>query len=249
MPLYKGDRIWIIGASSGIGYALAKELASRGATLVLSARDEVKLNALRIEIGSSHTVLPLDVTNVLSFKEVAVHVKDSFKKLDRVIYLAAAYQPMSLLEMDTAIVDSIIDTNLKGSFNFVQAISPFIKDGTIGQIALCGSVAGYIGLPNGQPYSATKAAIINLTQSLRAELSSEIDVKLISPGFVRTDLTNKNTFTMPMMIEPEQAAKDIADGLLSSSFEIHFPKVFTQYMKLMALLPHNLYFWLVKKLG
>ena len=244
---YQGKHVWIIGASSGIGYALAKELSLRKAVLSLSARDMTKLESLRHEIGLHHQVFPLDVTNRIAFDHVARLVTD-ISTIDSIIYLAAEYQPMSLLEMDADMTASIISTNVSGPFNFIQAISPFIKAGNVNQIALCGSVAGYCGLPNGQPYSATKAAVINLAQSLRAELPPEVDVKLISPGFVRTELTNKNKFDMPMMIEPEHAAREIADGLLQSGFEIHFPKLFTKIMKLMSILPYWIYFRILKRL-
>lgn len=244
---YQGKHVWIIGASSGIGYALAKELSSRGAILSLSARDMSKLENLRHEIGLQHHVFSLDVTNRISFETIAQLISGN-SMIDSIIYLAAEYQPMALMEMGADMVSSIISTNINGPFNLVQAIAKDVKAGNVKQIALCGSVAGYSGLPNGQPYSATKAAVINLAESLRAELSPEIDVKLINPGFVRTNLTNKNKFTMPMMIEPKQAAKEIANGLLQSGFEIHFPKRFTRIMKLISHLPYWIYFRVLKKL-
>lgn len=246
MP-YECKHIWIIGASSGIGHALAKELSNRGAILFLSARDLPKLKSLRNEIGNEHRVFPLDVTDSMAFSNAAISISN-ISRIDSIIYLAAAYHPMSLLEMDKDIVASIISTNVNGTFNFIQAISPVIKAGNVDQIALCGSVAGYCGLPNGQPYSATKAAVMNIAQSLRAELPKEIDIKLLSPGFVRTGLTDKNKFPIPMIIEPEQAAKEIADGLLKNTFEVHFPKKFTWIMKVISFLPYWLYFIIAKKL-
>ena len=118
---------------------------------------------------------------------------------------------------------------------------PILRSQGYGQLVLCGSVAGYRGLPNGQPYSATKAALINLAESLRAE-ERVLDIKVINPGFVRTALTDKNTFKMPMRIEPEEAARIIAEKLQTNCFEIHFPKRFTFFAKLIALLPAWLYF-------
>jgi short-subunit dehydrogenase len=147
---------------------------------------------------------------------------------------------MRIETLNISDVRQIIETNVLGAFYVLNAVIPLLKSQSYGQIALCGSVAGYIGLPGGQPYSATKAAIINLAESLRAELPQTIDVKVINPGFVKTGLTAKNNFEMPMMITPEKAAMFIADGLLKKNFEIHFPKKFTFFMKLIQFLPYCL---------
>ena len=133
-------------------------------------------------------------------------------------------------------------------FNVVHAALPILKEQKSGQIALCGSVAGYIGLSGGQPYSATKAAVMNLAESLHAECPNHIDIKLISPGFVRTALTDKNDFSMPMILTPETAAKAIANGLHTKRFEIHFPKKFTLMLKFLRLLPYVIGLFITKKL-
>jgi len=241
MNRYKNEIVWIIGASSGIGSSLARELAARGATLALSARRKDELEKLASSLDGEHKVFVFDVTDAESFMHAAQDVRNAFGCIDRVIVLAAAYAPMKMDALDMAVIKQIVDVNLTGVFNLAHAlISIFKTQKTRGQLALCGSVAGYIGLPGGQPYSATKAAIINLAESLYAECGKDFDVKLISPGFVRTPLTDKNDFKMPMIIEPEQAAKEIADGLLSNSFEIHFPKKFTTFLKFLRLLPYGL---------
>lgn len=138
--------------------------------------------------------------------------------------------------------------NLLGAFTLIDSVLPILKQQRSGQLALCGSVAGYNGLPGGQPYSATKAAVINLAESLKAE-NPQLDIKVINPGFVKTPLTDKNSFQMPMMVSPEYAAQAIAEGLLKRGFEIHFPKKFTLLMKLLRILPRGLYFFLVSKLA
>ena len=245
---YSGEIIWLIGASSGIGAALATELAARGATLALSARRKETLETLKNSLGSQHKVFALDVADAELVARTAQAIRAAFGRIDRVIYLAAAYTPMKLSELDLAVTKQIIDVNLLGAFYVTHAILPLLKEQSSGQIALCGSVAGYCGLPGGQPYSATKAGIINLSESLRAELPRSIDVRLISPGFVRTELTDKNSFDMPMMIEPQRAATYIADGLLENNFEIHFPKAFTLFLKLLRLLPYRLALPLTRKL-
>lgn len=238
---YKDQIVWIIGASSGIGSALARELAARGATLALSSRRKDELENLKAVLGAQHKVFALDVTDPETTLRTAQAIRAAFGRIDRIVFLAAAYAPMKIDALDLAVAKVIIDVNLTGAFNIVHATLPILKtQKPKGQLTLCGSVAGYIGLPGGQPYSATKAAIINLAESLNAECKDTIDIKLISPGFVRTPLTDKNDFNMPMIIEPEQAAKEIADGLLSSRFEIHFPKKFTTFLKILRILPHAL---------
>jgi len=232
MKNYEGKHIWIIGASSGIGRALAIELSARGAHLALSARSEDKLNALNEELGGNHRVFPLDVTNTDKFVKTADAIHKKFTSLDSVIFLAAIYEPAPLAEMDIKLAHKMIAINLGGAFNVVHATLPILKAQKYGQLALCGSIAGYSGLPKGQPYSATKAGVINLAESLRAE-EKDLDIKVINPGFVRTPLTDKNDFKMPMIIEPETAAKIIAKELLTGRFEIHFPKGFTFFIKTM----------------
>lgn len=238
---YQDQVVWIIGASSGIGAALARELAARGAILALTARRRDELEKLAAELGGRHQIHVLDVTDVTATQRTAHALRATFGRIDRTIFLAAAYAPMKADELDIAVTTGIIDVNLTGAFNVVHAVINILKtQNSRGQLALCGSVAGYIGLPGGQPYSATKAAIINLAESLHAECRDSVDIKLISPGFVRTSLTDKNDFEMPMIIEPEQAAREIANGLLSSHFEIHFPKRFTLLMKALRALPYAL---------
>lgn len=237
---FKDEVIWIIGASSGIGYALALELAAVGATLMLSARRKEELEKLKESLGKRHMIYPLDVADTDLTVRTAKAIHAANGRIDRVIFMSAVYTPMSLDALDMLITRNMLEVNMLGAFNVVHAVLPLLKEQKMGQIALCGSVAGYVGLSGGQPYSATKAAVINLAESLYAECPRHIDIKLISPGFVRTPLTNKNNFSMPMIITPEAAAKAISSGLLSKRFEIHFPKKFTLMLKLLKLLPYPL---------
>ena len=246
MPTHAGNYVWIIGASSGIGRATAIELAAQGAILALSARSEDKLNALQAELGEQHLVLPLDVTDAQAVVNTLARVQATFPRLDRVIFMAAIYDPTPFTQLEITAVQQMITINLIGAVNLVHAVLPVLRQQGAGQLVLCGSVAGYRGLPNSQPYSATKAALINLAESLRAA-ERALDIKVINPGFVRTALTDKNDFNMPMIIDVEQAAKTIAKELLTKRFEIHFPKRFTYLMKLLALLPAWAYFGVVSK--
>jgi NADP-dependent 3-hydroxy acid dehydrogenase YdfG len=244
---FQNNVIWIIGASSGIGRSLAKELASRGAQIAASARSETKLAALKQEIGAACQNFPLDVTDSALTLRTAQAIYAAYGKIDRVIILSASYMPMKLTALDLVATKQMLDINILGTIHVLHAVLPILQQQS-GQIALCGSVAGYIGLPGGQPYSATKAAIINLSESLHAECRKEIDIKLISPGFVSTPLTDKNNFNMPMIISAEAAANAIACGLQSSCFEIHFPKLFTLSLKALALLPYYLALRITRKL-
>lgn len=245
---YHGNIIWIIGASSGIGKALARELAARGAILALSARRQEELESLRESLGGQHQSFPLDVRNSTLITATALEIYNRYGRIDRVIFLAASYTPMELSSLDIELTREMFEANLLGAFHVVHSILPIFKKQQSAQIALCGSVAGYVGLPGGQPYSATKAAIINLAESLRNEVEPHIDVKLINPGFVKTPLTDKNDFAMPAIISAEQASIKIADGLLSASFEICFPKSLTCFLKLIRFLPYGLALPLIKRL-
>jgi short-subunit dehydrogenase len=243
---YHNQIVWIIGASSGIGAALAAELSGRGATLALSARRKEQLDALNSTLDNKHRVYVLDVADTELVERTSHAIRAAMGRIDRIIFLAAAYTPMSLDKIDLVVTKQMIDVNLLSAFNLIAASLPILKTQGYGQITLCGSIAGYTGLPNGQPYSATKAAIINLAESLRAEMNGKIDVKLLSPGFVESELTQKNDFEMPMIISAEQAATYIADGLLTKKFEIHFPKKFTIWLKLIRLLPYSIAFNITK---
>jgi short-subunit dehydrogenase len=239
---YQNEVVWIIGASSGIGAALAEALAGRGATLALSARRKDALESLKERLGPQHKLFMLDVSDAELVVRTAQAIRAAFGRIDRIIFMAAAYTPMKLNDLDIAVTRQMIDVNLLGAFHVVHAVLPLLKEQGHGQLALCGSVAGYMGLPGGQPYSATKAAIISLAETLHAELPQPIDVKLISPGFVRSELTDKNDFSMPCIISAQQAAEHIASGLLRKSFEVHFPWRFTLLLKLLRLLPYRLAF-------
>ncbi|KJZ19012.1 SDR family NAD(P)-dependent oxidoreductase [Loktanella sp. S4079] len=229
------ERIWIIGASDGIGAALARSWAAAGAHLILSARSTDKLNDLAQSLGPDHHVVPIDVADRHSVDQATLEIAQ-LGQVDRIVHLAALYDPGKVTEVSADAAAQIVTVNLTGSFHIAQIAPKVLRPG--GQLALCGSVAGYVGLPQGQIYSATKAGVINLAQSLRSEMAGKIDVRLINPGFVDTQLTQKNTFDMPAMITPEAAARAIIKGLNQRRFEIHFPRRFTYFLKLLSALPY-----------
>ena len=244
---------WIIGASSGIGAALAKALAVEGANLFLSARSSESLANIKETIkaagrGSNVKCYPLDVVNVT---EVSAAAEEIFQEpgSHRVVFMAALYDPMPIKELDLDASEKIIDVNLMGLLNVLACIVPILRARTDCQIAICSSLASYKGLPNAQPYAATKAAVTNVTESLKVEEGELIDIKLINPGFVKSRLTEKNDFKMPFLLSSEEAAKYIVKGLFSKRFEIHFPKRFSYLLKVLRLLPDALYFRIARLLN
>lgn len=243
---FEKQRIWIIGASSGIGYEIAKNLHESGADLILSARRKEELEKLNTQLQGKHEVKPLDVINHEEVKNVIDEISEN--KIDRVIFLPALYKPDSIENMDLDFAKKMLDVNIMGVFYVTKYLVEIFKKQKSGQLAICGSVAGYVGLPNGQPYSATKAAIINFVESLKAEMPNYIDIKLISPGFVETPLTEQNKFKMPMIITSEKAANYICKGLVSKSFEINFPKRLTYLLKFVDALPYFLKLKITKKM-
>lgn len=230
---FAGKTVWIIGASEGIGAALACALAKQGAQLILSARNKPALEALAKDCGNAQ-VLPLDLAETGALAGVAASLARG--SLDAVICTAALYDPGLVADLDPETTTRLVAVNLLGSFEVARLTPPLLRDG--GQLVLFGSVAGYFGLPGGQPYSATKAAVNNLAETLRAELAPRVDVRLVCPGFVSTRLTAKNDFAMPAVITPDQAAQAVIRGLQTRAFEIHFPKRFTLVIKLLRALPY-----------
>jgi short-subunit dehydrogenase len=240
-----GKRVWIIGASSGIGAALAEQFKTLGAIVALSARREAPLREMA---GAEDQVLPLDVTNHQALGLAMKKLTQVWDRIDMVVYCAGVYQPMRAWEMDLSHVHDALEINLHGVYKMLHVVTPqFLKQGR-GAYCLVASVAGYTGLPKALAYGPGKAAMINLAQILYSDLTPRgIAVYLVNPGFVETRLTQKNDFTMPAVITPEDAANRIIQGFARGSFEIHFPKRFTWWMKRLSRLPDRLRFALLKK--
>ena len=198
-------------------------------------------------VGDDHIIVPMDVGDYDSVAQAFDTIQKTFPKLDSAIFMAVTSSKHDGKKKDIGLIHDILRVNIGGAYNMLDVLVPHYECQQSGQIAICGSVAGYRGLPTGQPYCSTKAALINLCESLRMDLGkSNIDVKVINPGFVKTPLTDKNDFPMPMMIEAGTAAKIIANDLQTKKFEIHFPKKFTYLMKFVHMLPHRIYFWLMR---
>ncbi len=250
MSSLQDQRVWLIGGSHGIGEALARKLIYAGADVVISGRSRDKLELLAENLGKRCHLAVCDVTDLGSLQDGYLEAKAMCGGcIDMVIYNAGAYEPMSAAQFDLDTVQTMLDVNLYGAIRMLHTILPDFRTQDKASIVLVGSVAGYRGLPNSMGYGMSKAAIIHLAENLRQDLEdSSVQVRLINPGFVKTRLTDKNDFTMPMMITPEKAAEYIVEGLESSIYEIHFPRRFTWPLKLITALPARTFFWLCHKL-
>lgn len=245
---WRGQRVWLIGASSGIGAALARQLLDKGAEVVLSARRQATL----MEVAAGHPraqVLPHDVTDPASWRRSWAWLDDQGHQPDLVVFCAADYRPEQSWQLQHAQVRQTLNTNLAGVYFGLETILPDWIARHAGRIALVASVAGYVGLPGAGVYGPSKAALINLAELLYAELRQHgIHVYLINPGFVATRLTARNDFPMPAILRPDQAAACIVHGLERGRFEIHFPRRLTLWIKLIAMLPYRLRLPLLRQL-
>ena len=241
---WQGKRVWLVGASTGIGAALAHELAGRGARLALSARHREKLQALGLVDA---LLLPCDATDTNSLAAARQTLLATWGGVDLVVYLAGDYVPMRADSFDLAVAERVVAVNFSGAMRLAATVLPDLKPG--GGIAFVASVAGYRGLPKALCYGPGKAALIHFAEILHLDLLPKgIGVWLINPGFVATPLTAQNDFSMPALQTPEQAALATVDGLKTGNFEIHFPKRFTRLMKFLAHLPYAWYFPLIRRL-
>ncbi|MDP3540783.1 MAG: SDR family NAD(P)-dependent oxidoreductase [Azonexus sp.] len=238
-----GKRVWLVGASSGIGAAMAHELVGRGAKLALSARNAEKLKALAV---GGALLLPCDATDTASLAAARESLLATWGGIDLVVYLAGDYVPMRADNFDLAVAEKVIAVNFNGAMRLAATVLPDLKAG--GGIAFVASVAGYRGLPKALCYGPGKAALIHFAEVLHLDLAPKgVGVWVINPGFVSTQLTAKNDFTMPALQTPAQAAIAAVDGFKTANFEIHFPKRFTRLMKFFALLPYGWYFPLIRR--
>ncbi|MDO9404080.1 MAG: SDR family NAD(P)-dependent oxidoreductase [Polaromonas sp.] len=243
---WHGKTVWLIGASTGIGEATAHALHSRGARVVVSARDARALDAF-VAAHPGALALPVDVADALSVRYAAAVVLSS-GPLDVVLYCAGYYQEMRATGFELAGMLRHQEVNYVGALHVLDAVLPHFLAQRRGHISLVSSVAGYRGLPKSLAYGPTKAALINLAEGLYMDLKdSGIGVSVVCPGFVKTPLTAQNSFTMPALITPAEAAAEILAGWRRGRFEIHFPRRFTLWMKALSLLPPRLYFPLIRK--
>ena len=242
-------RVWIIGASTGIGAALAGKLHALNASVAVSARSEDKLKALVARLGAARAMaLPLDITRVESIKAAEAELVAAWGGYDLVVFMAGDYTEMRAWEIDLTVAKQMVSINWEGFLNGLSIVIPRFMQEKAGGIALVSSVAGYRGLPKSLVYGPTKAALINLAETLYIDLKDKgLDVYVICPGFVKTAMTADNDFEMPYLITPEVAADEIIKGFRKGEFEIHFPKAFTRILKMLRHLPYSLYFPAIKR--
>lgn len=241
-----GKSVWLVGASSGIGQATAHALHARGARVFVSARNAEALK----KFTTAHEgaiALPLDVTDAAAVA-VAAQTVLAAGPLDVMLYCAGYYKELRATQYDLKEMLQHNAVNYVGALNVLGALLPAFQARKAGHISLVASVAGYGGLPKSLAYGPTKAALINLAETLYMDLKdSGIGVSLVCPGFVETPLTAQNGFAMPALLKPEQAAEAILQGWTNGDFEIHFPKRFTRWVKALGLLPYPAYFAAVRK--
>ncbi len=243
---WRGTTVWLVGASTGIGQATASALHALGAQVVVSARKAQALDAF-VQAHPGARALALDVTDAQAVQAAAMQLQ-ARGPLDCVVYCAGHYQAMRAFAMDVPNMQRHMEVNYTGALQVLSAVLPAMLARGAGHISLVGSVAGYRGLPNSLSYGPTKAALINLAETLYLDLHDKgIGVSIINPGFVQTPLTANNQFDMPALQTPAQAAQAIVKGWARGAFEIHFPKRFTLWMKALHLLPNRMFFALVRK--
>lgn len=237
---WQGKRVWLVGASSGIGAAVARDLLQHGARVALSARRQEALFAVAANSALA-SVLPMDVTDPVAWKSTHDRLIQEWGGLDLIVFCAAQYEQVRPWELQSDNVRATIEVNLSSVYYGLEVILPDLIARGNGSIALIASVAGYLGLPNATVYGPTKAALINLAELLYAELHPKgVGVYLVNPGFVKTQMTANNKFPMPAMISANEAARQIRSGIETGQFEIHFPKRFTRLLKVVELLPYRL---------
>jgi short-subunit dehydrogenase len=242
---WRGKRVWLVGASSGIGAALARALVERGARVAVTARSRSALDSL---VGTTGLAVVADVTRPDTLAAAYERIRAAWYGLDLVVYLAGTYKPQRAWELTVEDARSHVEVNLMGLYNLLPLVLPGLLEQKSGAIAIVSSVAGYRGLPRSLAYGPTKAALINLAEALYLDLAARgVGVFLVNPGFVETPLTAQNTFKMPALISAETAAEEMLRGFARGEFEIHFPKRFTRTLAMLRHLPYSLYFAAIRK--
>ena len=241
--------IWITGGSTGIGKSVAIKFANKGWNVAVSARRVELLN----ELSGTHEnifVFPLDVTDKLKCKEVFNEIKNKFENIDLCFFSTGTWNPKKEKDIDVDQIENVFKVNFFGTVNSIKAVEEYFKNKKSGTITIVSSIAGYRGLPNSTGYGPSKSALNNLAESLYFDFKKDnVRVCLVSPGFIKTPMTDKNDFKMPFIKTPEYAADKIYDGLINKNvFEIHFPKALTITLKLLSFLPSKIYFSLISKM-
>jgi short-subunit dehydrogenase len=235
---WSGKRYWLIGASEGLGRALAQVMSRAGVDLVVSARSEDRLKALVAELPGRARAVPIDISDRESVRAAAAEAGE----IDGIVFLAGAYWPMNAKDWDAGRVETMFDINLTGAARVLGAVVPGFVARDRGHVVLTGSLSAYRGLPGAIGYSASKAGLFSLAESLDGDLKDTgVEVQVIHPGFIRTRLTDQNDFRMPGLMEADDAARVFFGQMNAPRFSSHFPWAFGMVFRLSQLLPHGLY--------
>lgn len=241
---FTGKRYWLVGASEGLGLALARLVSGAGAEVVLSARSEDTLAAAVAAMPGRARALPCDVADSASVRAAAA----AAGPLDGVVFLAGVYWPMRAQDWDADRAETMCDVNFTGCARVIGAALPAMVARGTGHVVITGSLSGFRGLPGAIGYAASKAGTMALAESLYADLrGSGITVQLANPGFIRTRLTAKNSFAMPQIMEPEAAARIMFEHMCSDTFKVSFPKPFAWLFRGGQLLPDWAWYGLFRR--
>ena len=239
MRQLKGKRYWLVGASEGLGRALAERMSREGVELVLSARSADRLEKLAAALPGPAEVLPMDVADMSSVRAAAAKAG----AVDGLVFLASVYWPQAAQDWDADQVETMLDVNLTGAARVLGAVVPAMVTRGTGHVVLTGSLSGFRGLPGAIGYGASKAGLMSLAESMAVDLhGTGVDVQVVNPGFIRTRQTDKNDFSMPGIMEPEAAAGVILDHMRTTRFRLSFPFAFSLVFRLGRLLPDRLWF-------
>ena len=241
--------IWITGASTGIGKSLAIKFSKNGWKVAISARRAEILDDISKQ-NENIFPFPLDVTNKEECKKVFLEIKNKLQNIDICVFSTGTWDPKKEKDIDIDQIENVMKVNFFGTLNSIKSVEKYFKDSGKGHISIVSSIAGYRGLPNSTGYGPSKSALNNLAESLYFDFKKYgVRISLISPGFIKTPMTDKNDFKMPFLKTSEYAADKIYHGLVNTNvFEIHFPKQLTLILKFLKILPNWLYLKLVGKL-
>jgi NADP-dependent 3-hydroxy acid dehydrogenase YdfG len=236
---WAGKKYWLVGASEGLGEALAHKMSAAGVHLILSARSEDKLHALAQALPGRAEVVTVDVSDMDSVKAAA----EAVGHIDGLVQIAGVYWPFGAKDWDMEQAVAMADINYTGAMRLVGAVLPKFIERDKGHIVLTGSLSGFRGLPGAAAYTSSKAGVMTLAESLYADLhKTNVTVQLVNPGFVKTRLTEKNDFRMPFIMQPEDAALAYFEHMTSDTFKRSFPTMFSWVFRGSQFLPDWLYY-------
>ncbi|MFU8881324.1 MAG: SDR family NAD(P)-dependent oxidoreductase [Rhodobacterales bacterium] len=237
---WQGKRYWLIGASEGLGAALARKLNSAGVEVIVSARNEDRLRELVAELPGKASYVTVDVSDRASVEAAAAEIG----QIDGMVYLAGVYWPFKAQDWNAEQAEAMADVNFTGAMRAVGAVIPQMVARDAGHIVITGSLSGFRGLPGAIGYAASKAGTMSLAESLYADLrKTGVRVQIANPGFIRTRLTDKNDFKMPFLMEPDVAAREMFELMNDEGrFKRSFPRVFSWLFRLSQFMPDWMYY-------